>query len=83
GRMMAALAHQLRTPLAAAMLYASNLRDAELSPEQPRKFAGKILSRLGHLERQVRDMLIFVRGDVALENVSSLGELFEELGAVM
>ena len=83
GRMMAALAHQLRTPLAAAMLYASNLRDAELSPEQTRKFAGKILSRLGHLERQVRDMLIFVRGDVALENVSSLGELFEELGAVM
>ncbi len=83
GRMMAALAHQLRTPLAAAMLYASNLRDADLTPEQTRKFSAKILSRLAHLERQVRDMLIFVRGDVALENVSSLGELFEDLAAAM
>ena len=83
GRMMAALAHQLRTPLAAAMLYASNLRDAQLTPEQTRKFSAKILSRLTHLERQVRDMLIFVRGDVALENVSSLGELFEDLAAAM
>ena len=83
GRMMAALAHQLRTPLAAAMLYASNLRDAQLTPEQTRKFSAKILSRLTHLERQVRDMLIFVRGDVALENVSSLGELFEDLAASM
>jgi two-component system sensor histidine kinase FlrB len=83
GRMMAALAHQLRTPLAAAMLYASNLRDAQLTPEQTRKFSAKILSRLTHLERQVRDMLIFVRGDVALENVSSLGELFEDIAAAM
>lgn len=83
GRMMAALAHQLRTPLSAAMLYASNLRDAQLTPEQTRKFSAKILSRLTHLERQVRDMLIFVRGDVALENVSSLGELFEDIAAAM
>jgi two-component system sensor histidine kinase FlrB len=83
GRMMAALAHQLRTPLAAAMLYASNLRDAELTPEQTRKFSAKILSRLTHLERQVRDMLIFVRGDVALENLSSVDELFEDLAAAM
>jgi two-component system sensor histidine kinase FlrB len=83
GRMMAALAHQVRTPLTAAMLYASNLCDAELTPEQTRKFSAKILSRLTHLERQVRDMLIFVRGDVALENVSSVGELFEQLAAAM
>jgi len=83
GRMMAALAHQLRTPLAAAVLYASNLRDAQLTPEQTRKFSAKILSRLTHLERQVRDMLIFVRGDVALENVSSLGELFEDLAGAL
>lgn len=83
GRMMAALAHQVRTPLSAAMLYASNLCEADLTPEQTRRFSAKILSRLVHLERQVRDMLIFVRGDVALEDECSVGEFIEQLGAAM
>ena len=83
GRMMAALAHQLRTPLAAAMLYASNLRDAELSPEQTRRFSAKVLSRLAHLEHQVRDMLIYVRGDLALTDVCCVQEIVDDLSAAM
>jgi two-component system sensor histidine kinase FlrB len=66
GRMMSSLAHQIRTPLSAAMLYAGHLCDSDLSQEQTRRFSYKLLDRLQHLEQQVKDMLIFVRGDVKL-----------------
>lgn len=79
GRMMAALAHQVRTPLAAAMLYASNLRDAELPPEQVSKFSSRIVERLAHMERQVRDMLVFVRGEPQPSEQLTAGGLFAEL----
>lgn len=83
GRMMAALAHQIRTPLAAAMLYASNLRDAELPPEQVRRFSGRVLERLGHMERQVRDMLIFVRGEAAPGEQTRVSRLAEDIREAM
>ena len=83
GRMMAALAHQVRTPLAAAMLYASNLRDAELPPEQVRKFSCRIVERLAHMERQVRDMLVFVRGEPQPAEHVTVGSLFEDLQEAM
>jgi two-component system, sensor histidine kinase FlrB len=83
GRMMAALAHQVRTPLAAAMLYASNLRDAELPPEQVKKFSSRIVERLAHMERQVRDMLVFVRGEPQPSEHLTAGRLFEELQEAM
>jgi len=79
GRMMSSLAHQIRTPLSAAMLYASHLANEELTPQQTSKFSKKILSRLNHLEQQVRDMLIFVRGDVALTDVVTIEHLFREV----
>jgi two-component system, sensor histidine kinase FlrB len=79
GRMMSSLAHQIRTPLSAAMLYASHLANEDLSPQQTSKFSKKILSRLNHLEQQVRDMLVFVRGDVALTEVVTVGQLFREI----
>src|SRR5690606_35722318 len=83
GRMMSSLAHQIRTPLSAAMLYAGHLCDRELSGEQIRRFSHKILDRLNHLEQQVRDMLIFVRGDVRLTDTLSCAELIEALQAAM
>jgi len=79
GRMMSSLAHQIRTPLSAAMLYASHLANEELSPQQTRKFSKKILSRLNNIEQQVRDMLIFVRGDVALTDAVTIEHLFSEV----
>ncbi|MBP0048539.1 PAS domain-containing protein [Marinobacterium sp. AK62] len=68
GRMMASLAHQVRTPLSAALLYASHLMAPELDDEKRIRFAGKVKSRLTHLEQQVRDMLIFARGETRLED---------------
>ncbi|WP_339672315.1 ATP-binding protein [Dasania marina] len=79
GRMMSSLAHQIRTPLSAAMLYAGHLCDSALSKEQSQRFSEKILSRLQHLERQVQDMLIFVRGDVKLTDAVSAQQLMDDL----
>lgn len=63
GEMVAGLAHQLRTPLAAALLYTGNLRQPELGPAERAKVADRAIERLRYLERLIRDMLLFARGD--------------------
>ena len=63
GEMVAGLAHQLRTPLAAALLYTGNLRQPELGAAQRSHVADRALERLRYLERLIRDMLLFARGD--------------------
>lgn len=79
GRMMAALAHQIRTPLAAAMLYASNIHESELPREQVRRFSARLIERLGHMERQVRDMLTFVRGEAPPSETLDAADLLRQL----
>ena len=66
GRMIASLAHQIRTPLSTAMLYASHLQEGGLPPERQQQFAGRLKDRLVELEHQVRDMLVFARGELPL-----------------
>ncbi|GAA5213915.1 sensor histidine kinase [Corallincola platygyrae] len=66
GKMVASLAHQVRTPLSAAMLYAANLGNNTLSGENRQAFHQKLLSRLQDLEQQVNDMLLFARSDSQL-----------------
>ena len=69
GEMVAGLAHQVRTPLATAVLYASQIDRAGLSEEKRRQFARNILERLHYLERQVNDMLIFAKqGRFSMQN---------------
>ncbi|MDB6061221.1 MAG: sensor histidine kinase [Verrucomicrobiaceae bacterium] len=79
GRMLSSLAHQIRTPLSAAMLYAGHLHAGGLTTEQTNKFSFKLLDRLQHLEQQVKDMLIFVRGDVRLTDTIPTVDLVESL----
>ena len=79
GKMVSSLAHQIRTPLSAAMLYAGQLESSALTPAQSTRCAGKIMSRLHNMERQVKDMLIFARGDAVLDETLSVTALFEEL----
>jgi two-component system sensor histidine kinase FlrB len=66
GRMVASLAHQIRTPLSAAMIYASHLTEQVLNVETQQRFAGRLKERLHELEHQVRDMLVFARGELPL-----------------
>ena len=63
GEMVAGLAHQLRTPLSAALLYTANLRQAELAPADRSRVADRAIERLRYLERLIGDMLMFARGD--------------------
>lgn len=71
GEMVASMAHQVRTPLSSAILYASQLSDGKLNESQRLKFSKKILDRLRHLERQVNDMLVFARnGQLSMEKIS-------------
>ena len=59
GRMVSTLAHQIRTPLSAAMLYSANLTNSKLDEASRSSFQGKLSSRLKDLEQQVNDMLLF------------------------
>lgn len=79
GRMVASLAHQIRTPLSAALLYASHLTEQVLPVEQQQRFAGRLKERLHELEHQVRDMLIFARGELPLPDRLSPKAVFDAL----
>ena len=79
GQMVSALAHQIRTPLSAALLYAGHLSERELSAEQTKRFSEKIVARLNNLEQQVRDMLIFAKGDVKLNDSVLVSDLLVDV----
>ena len=79
GRMVASLAHQIRTPLSAAMIYASHLTEQELPVETQQRFAGRLKERMHELEHQVRDMLVFARGELPLTDRIAPGALFQAL----
>ncbi len=81
GRMVASLAHQIRTPLSAALLYASHLTEQELPVETQQRFAGRLKERLHELEHQVRDMLVFARGELPLSDRLTPAALFQALQA--
>lgn len=83
GEMAAALAHQLRTPLAAALLYTSHLADAGLTAEDREKFSDKALGRLRHLEKLIKDMLVFVRGGRSAQEKITVAGLLAEVRQVM
>ncbi len=59
GKMVSTLAHQIRTPLSAAILYGENLVANKLSDTARLQFQGKLNARLHDLEQQVNDMLLF------------------------
>lgn len=94
GTMVAALAHQIRTPLSTATLYAGHLQNPLLSEALRDKFSSKLMGRLQHIERQIRDMLIFSKSDIRLDTklilndflldlVSSSEEICEQRNAVL
>ncbi len=83
GQMAARLAHQLRTPLATAMLYADRLQRDGIGAQERAEIGQRILARLRSLERVTREMLRFVSGERAPENPVELGVLLGEATEVM
>jgi len=79
GRMVSTLAHQIRTPLSAAMLYSANLSNRKLSESARGTFQEKLSSRLRDLEQQVNDMLLFSKsGSEQVVKSLSVNELISD-----
>ncbi len=83
GKMVASLAHQIRTPLSAAILYGGHLSQEDLDEEMRQRCASRLMSRLTHLEQQVRDMLIFARGETRLAEELSAETLVSALDSAV
>ena len=83
GEMAAGLAHQLRTPLATALLYASHLKKLDLPENERVRFADKVLARLRHLEHLIQDMLSFVKGEGGGQDVVRMSSVLVDLQQVM
>jgi two-component system sensor histidine kinase FlrB len=79
GEMVASLAHQLRTPLAAALLYTGHMASTEMDPVARSKVADRALERLRHLEKLIQDMLIFARGEALGRESFGVCDLVSEL----
>ena len=78
GELAAGLAHQIRTPLAAALLYASQMTLPGRSTQDLARCAEKTSGSLKQLDRLVNDMLAFAHGGAARE-VVSVSALLEQV----
>lgn len=79
GEMTARLAHQVRTPLSTALLYASQLKQAGLPPSQHDCFVDRLLVGLRHLDHMVNDMLVFARGGQGGDEIVDIGALLAQV----
>ncbi len=79
GQMAAQLAHQIRTPISAALLYASHLKTPGLDDDRRLRFADKILTQIQSLEQLINDMLLFSRNGMENRESISISHLLEEL----
>jgi two-component system sensor histidine kinase FlrB len=70
GELAAGLAHQIRTPLATALLYASQMTLPDRSGADLTRCAERTVASLKELDSLVNDMLAFAHGGAARERVS-------------
>mgnify|MGYP000084720310 FL=1 len=83
GEMVASMAHQVRTPLSTAILYASQMTSPKLDADKQQRFSKKILERLHYLERQVNDMLVFAKEGRLTMEAFSLQSLLDKVQVAM
>jgi len=79
GKMIASLAHQIRTPLSAAILYGSHLNSNQLSKDKQQSFAGHLMERLRFMDRQISDMLNFVKGERKEKHLVAVESIIEQI----
>jgi two-component system sensor histidine kinase FlrB len=78
GELAAGLAHQIRTPLASALLYASQMTLPGRDLADLERCAERTVGSLKQLDRLVNDMLAFAHGGAARE-VVSVSALLEQV----
>lgn len=79
GKVSASLAHQIRTPLASALLYASQLGANTVNGDKRAAFTKKLLQSLRHLNSQVSDMLGYAHLGQYQKKVIKTSELVEQI----
>ena len=79
GEMAARLAHQIRTPLSSALLYVAPLLREDTDNKLKQRFAKRLHNSISHMERLVKDMLAFSRGDMAETEPVLLAELLSNV----
>ena len=79
GEMAAGLAHQVRTPLASGLLYASQLKRPGIDDANRAELAGKVVDQLRQLDALTNDMLLFSRSGYGGEETVELDELLAGL----
>lgn len=79
GKMMASLAHQIRTPLSSSMLYLSQIVEGNMDADKSHKFTQKALDRIRHIEKTINDMLVFAHGGQFHMSDFAIADLLSEL----
>ncbi|WP_347251362.1 ATP-binding protein [Legionella sp.] len=79
GRMTAQLAHQIRTPLSSAILYTEHLANVSFVDQRYAQWIAKLQGCHSSIEKQIRDLLLFAKGE-SLESVpTSMHDWCEQL----
>ncbi len=79
GEMAASLAHQVRTPLASALLHASSLKREKITHDERKTISEKIVSKLGQLDLLVNDMLLYSKNGTVTEEDFSISSLCDDI----
>jgi two-component system sensor histidine kinase FlrB len=79
GEMTARLAHQIRTPLASALLYVSQIEQSTADDELTRRFAGRAIAKLRELEQMINDMVVFAGGGRGTAEDFAVAGLLEDV----
>lgn len=83
GEMAAGLAHQIRTPLASSLLFASQLKNTQLDKEDHSRILDKVMSQLRHLEALITDMLMFSRSEYSGDETITVETLLNDLASAV
>jgi len=83
GEMAAGLAHQIRTPLASSLLFASQLKSGNLDHDSRSKVADKVMQQLRQLETLISDMLMFSRSGYSGDETTTVEALLADVATTI
>ena len=78
GKMSAGIAHQLRTPLSTALLYASHLSNPQLDLQDRTDFSQRLQRQLLNLEKLAGQMLQFIQPGLQQTQLLDINDLVRE-----
>ncbi len=77
GMISATLSHQLKTPLATCLLYTDQLRHYDLPKAKRQAISTTIAGQLQYMNRQVNDLLFFVKGDLPVDRTQTIADVID------